>query len=246
MPTFVFQSDPVTLMEKRAVRHACALDDRFGIGQTMPLDLVASYLPGELRDYTPICPVGTVEFCRAWMRAVGVKEPAPIDYPECLRPALGRFIVTVPFEQARHGCWIKPVRTKAWEPHVMTAGEAIPVDERVWESAVIPEKDWIAEWRVYVLDGQIVGHGRYDDGPDESAVFDEGAAVLDRRLHRQRAGPKRIRARCRAAVRRTHDPGRSHGRLGHRLLQGHLRVCAVCRIAGGQVGRDRQIRLDVY
>ncbi|MDD5001526.1 MAG: ATP-grasp domain-containing protein [Thiomonas arsenitoxydans] len=177
MPTFVFQSDPVTLMEKRAVRHACALDDRFGIGQTMPLDLVASYLPGELRDYTPICPVGTVEFCRAWMRAVGVKEPAPIDYPECLRPALGRFIVTVPFEQARHGCWIKPVRTKAWEPHVMTAGEAIPVDERVWESAVIPEKDWIAEWRVYVLDGQIVGHGRYDDGPDESAVFDEGAVL---------------------------------------------------------------------
>jgi hypothetical protein len=111
------------------------------------------------------------------MRATGVAEPYPVDYPEPLRLALGRHFMQVPFAQALVGSWIKPVRTKAWEPYVLSAGENRTRDEVVWEFAPIPREQWIAEWRVYVVDGQIIGHGRYDDGPTEDAQFDDEAVA---------------------------------------------------------------------
>lgn len=162
--TFILQIDPVLLMEKAAVRHACALDDDLHIVK-VPRHVV------ENADEPP-CPVGSVDFCTRWMRHCRIPEPEPIDYPDCLRFALGRHVRLVPFDQARIGSWIKPRETKAWEPHIMTWGEQIFPDDLVWECEQIPSEKWIAEWRVYVLQGRIVGHGRYDDGPDESVAYD--------------------------------------------------------------------------
>jgi hypothetical protein len=172
MQPFAVQSDPFALMEKAAVRHACAVSDLFVVDQRISLDALAAVRPGEMVRQSDLCPVGTVEFCRAWMRATGVAEPYPVDYPEPLKFALGRHLIQVPFAQALVGSWIKPVRTKAWEPYVLSGGENRTRDEVVWECAPIPREQWIAEWRVYVVDGQIIGHGRYDDGPDDAAVFD--------------------------------------------------------------------------
>lgn len=131
--------------------------------------------PGHIADQRLTCPVGSVEFVRAWMRAIGVREPEPVYYPDALRFALHRVIRRTTFGQAAEGFWVKPLRTKAWAARVENACLAHPIDEPVWEAPVIPESDWLAEWRVYVVDGQVVGDGRYDDRPDDDLAFDRAA-----------------------------------------------------------------------
>ena len=168
---FLLQSDPdVCLLEQRAVRHAalvapggCTASDYL----RRSLDDLSRLAPGEAAADRDFCPVGTVEFCRAWMRAAGVAEPEPIDYPAILRPALQRWIRKTIYWQAAVGSWIKPVRTKAWEPHAKQGDREHPAGELVWETPFIHEQDWLAEWRVYVIGGRIVGWGRYDDKPSE-------------------------------------------------------------------------------
>jgi len=159
---FILQNPPYSAMEKGAVRMACALRDEFRI-------VPAS--EGTRAD----CPVGTVEFCTQWMRAWNIPIPEPIDYPECLRDALCRRITLKPLGEVRPGQWIKPYKTKAWDAKIVTLQdmqEGRDLTELVWETQPIPSEHWVAEWRVYVVEGRIVGEGRYDDGPDDFAAFD--------------------------------------------------------------------------
>ena len=170
---FVLQSDPgVSLMERRAVDHACMLRDDMRIAGRQSIEDLARIPFGAIHEQRSACPVGTVEFCRAWMRAAGVPEPEPVDYPAALQDALQRQVVLAPFSDVAFGAWVKPVRTKAWTPHVKRSAAAHAPDERVWTSAVIPETDWLAEWRIYVASGVHIGSGRYDDGPREDVHFD--------------------------------------------------------------------------
>lgn len=162
MPSFKLQPDPdISKMEKSAVRQACA------VGLPGAMVVPTSHEPDP-----SVCPVGSVEFVREWMRLAGVREPEPIDYPTSLHHALGRFVVKVPYAQASHGCWIKPVATKAWEPRIMDGDPFVAPDEPVWEAAPIAPEQFLGEWRVYVRHGRIIGHGRYDDSPDERIAYD--------------------------------------------------------------------------
>lgn len=60
--------------------------------------------------------------------------------------------------------FVKLFRTKDLESHVKRGPAFFP--GRVWDSAVLGEI--IAEWGVYVLDGAIVGVGRYEEYDGES------------------------------------------------------------------------------
>lgn len=163
MSTFLFQADPVTLIEKRTIRHASMLAPEGSI------EIVSATLDGI--DDAPAnryaIPVGTVEFCRAWMERSGIREPDPLDFPVSLHSFLGRNVERLEnYVAAPMGAWVKPVRTKAWDAHVK-AGEA-PPEGGVWASDPL---QLIAEWRVYVLNGRVIGLGRYDDGEDDDLEF---------------------------------------------------------------------------
>ena len=113
-------------------------------------------------------PVGTVEFCRAAMAHQCIVESAPLDYPEALAkwmPYGGHVLCrygemphgwTPEQHQGIHG---KPVVTKLaeslWKP-----------DTPFWAS---PYHRFGPEYRFYVLHGEILGYGRYDDIDDDQS-----------------------------------------------------------------------------
>ena len=178
-PRFIRQADPgVCTIETAAVRQAAWTCDDIIAEVCAKLADVELYAFGANRGQRDLCPVGSVEFCRAWMRAVGASEPAPIDYPEVLQAALGRPVTKLRYSLADIGGWIKPVRTKAWESHVKRSVAEHAPNELVWMSTAVPPECWLAEWRVYVMDGQVVGVGRYDDHAGEDLSFD-GNLVRD-------------------------------------------------------------------
>ncbi|EQD58749.1 hypothetical protein B1A_10672, partial [mine drainage metagenome] len=136
------------------------------------------------------CPVGSVEFCRAWMRAVGISEPGPMDYPAALRDRLGRAVGWWPrYGYVPDGLWVKPVETKAWPAHIkrarwgeVTTGCGVTAEQiertdageqGVWSS---PHIDLCAEYRVYVVESVVVGVARYDDDEGEDGAFEHGGA----------------------------------------------------------------------
>jgi len=125
-------------------------------------------------------PVGTVEFVREAMRLSGIAEPTNISYPSVLRGFLKRKL-----EERQAGsifqAFVKPINTKTFTGFVFDAmmdpdsldqftaeqfHEFMKLDarEKVWTSEIV---EWNAEVRYYVLEGKILGYGRYDDGPDE-------------------------------------------------------------------------------
>jgi hypothetical protein len=126
-------------------------------------------------------PLGSVEFVRRAMALAGVAEPENLTYPDCLRAWLRREV-----SQRRAGSvlghwFIKPVTTKIFTGFVCdTLGNpdhlschdrvqynallSVPADTSVWVSEPVT---WLSEVRYYVVDGEIRGSGRYDDGPDD-------------------------------------------------------------------------------
>jgi len=143
-------------------------------------------------------PVGSVEFVRAAMELAGVNEPAPMSYPECLLPLLGRSVSQARLDElvelnqtGQSGLpdapprFIKPVRTKLfngfiWEPqkpdsqytaHDLEQLQAL----RSLRDQTPAEPVWISEvvtmaseWRFYVLGSRLVGQARYDDGHEDA------------------------------------------------------------------------------
>ncbi len=131
-------------------------------------------------------PVGTVEFVRRAMGLAGIAEPGNLSYPSALRHYLHREV-----EQREAGSvlgrwFVKPVTTKAFTGFVFdtlddpahlschpraqhNAFLALEPRSRVWVSEPV---SWVSEVRYYVLDGEILGEGRYDDGADEAPLPD--------------------------------------------------------------------------
>ncbi len=165
MHEFILQFDrDVCLKERRAVEHACMIRNDMQIAGRQNIDDLRRIPFGALAEQRMACPVGTVEFCLAWMHAVGIPEPEPVDYPDILRDALGRDVRRMPFSEVAAGMWVKPIRTKAWDAHIKRSDDELPGDELVWASEAISREHWLAEWRVYVVSGVWIGAGRYDDG----------------------------------------------------------------------------------
>ena len=131
-------------------------------------------------------PVGTVEFVRRAMALAGIAEPGNLSYPQVLRQYLHRQV-----EQREAGSvlgrwFVKPFTTKAFSGFVFdtldnpdhlschdraqhNAFLAIEPRSRVWVSEPV---SWVSEVRYYVLNGEILGEGRYDDGPDDAPLPD--------------------------------------------------------------------------
>lgn len=110
-------------------------------------------------------PVGSVEFCRAAMIHQGIHTPEPVDYPNCLQSFMPEKAALYDWGQAQEIMvnktgqrWhVKPWQTKLEE-------DLWVFDTRVW---LMPWHDFVAEHRVYVCAGELLGLGRYDDGEDD-------------------------------------------------------------------------------
>lgn len=126
-------------------------------------------------------PVGTVDFVRKSMRLAGIREPGSLSYPHPLRFALRRKVLQCLAGEVAGHWFVKPVATKRFSGFVLdprsspdqwpecdrveyAVFQSIPPETPVWISAPVC---WRAECRYYILDGEIRGYGRYDDGPDE-------------------------------------------------------------------------------
>lgn len=136
-------------------------------------------------------PVGSVEFVRAAMALAQIPEPANLSYPEALRAFLSRTVTLLPAGAVSGRCFIKPTETKAFTGFVcdtQTAPDALDAHDRqqflafsdlapdtpVWVSEPVT---WVSELRYYLVNGEIRGAGRYDDGPDDAPEPDP--AVVD-------------------------------------------------------------------
>lgn len=138
-----------------------------------------------LRQGTTV-PIGSVEFVRKAMALTGIAEPANISYPEALHPYLRREVRQRAAGSILGHCFIKPTTTKAFTGFVFdTLGnpESLSDHDReqydafmglapetpVWVSEPVT---WLSEIRYYVINGEVQGEARYDDGPDDAPVPD--------------------------------------------------------------------------
>jgi hypothetical protein len=145
-------------------------------------------------------PVGSVEFVRASMHLAGIDEPESLTYPPELDALLGRRVTTMPLDRVRGTRFVKPVTTKLFTGFVwhesrrdddydehdfeqLQVLRALPRDTMLWVTEPVRFQ---CEWRYYVLDGQVIGAGRYDpDGEDDAPapspmVLHEAVAAMSK------------------------------------------------------------------
>lgn len=147
-------------------------------------------------EKAPILPVGSVEFVRAAMSALGVREPEPMGYEglqDYLQRHAGRTTVGA-LAELRVPAFVKPVATKLFTGFVYDPAQAGSPEqastggvscEHVAEqtaalSKLSPDTPlWISdpvhfqcEWRYYVdAGGRILAQARYDaDGADDAPL----------------------------------------------------------------------------
>lgn len=133
--------------------------------------------------------VGSVEVVRtAFQRHGGGVDPAPIDYPYALHPWLGRSVhpatlaeVRARLQRSQAPLFVKPKRTKQFAAGLYThpdALAALPAETPVWWS--LPHA-FTAEYRLYVLHGQVVGTVLYagDEALDDAPALIDAQVVLD-------------------------------------------------------------------
>jgi hypothetical protein len=193
---FILQKDldihgaRICAFERNAVRHAALFNDSVRVEQEISIRDLRNIEDSSWSDLADQCPVGSVDFAREWMRVTGVTEPEPIDYPESLlqygESVFGRTLCKSKYADVPIGDWIKPVRTKAWQARRKDGTDGCADDEIVWHCRWIQREQFIAEWRVYVLNGAILGVARYDE--NESEIEPDAAAMLDL-VHKHKGAP---------------------------------------------------------
>lgn len=122
---------------------------------------------------------GSIQFIKDAVESIGGNLPEPDYYPDVLFNDLHRSVWSCTSKDAREMVRHDPlfIKSKEWkkltgrvftEKDLVELGEMHP-DEMVY--CAIPV-NFIAEWRVYVNNGRIVGIGRYDDNKDEGIFLD--------------------------------------------------------------------------
>lgn len=171
--------------ELRTIGQACMLMDV--PMRTVSLAELAQHAVA-LRDGA--MPAGSVEFVREALRVAGIPEPANISYPPALHAYLERDVRLTTAGEVTGPCFVKPAQTKLFTGFVLQAsraGQDHPEHDRphlerflalhpqtpVWVAQTVK---FAAEWRVYVLDSNVIGMQRYDpDGqPGIEAPDPEG------------------------------------------------------------------------
>ena len=121
-------------------------------------------------------PIGTVEWTRAYAAGLGVDLPDPETYPAALRPWFKRRVRVGCFHEAYPSEFVKPLRCKAFTGAIRSqVDEAVDPDEPCW---ICDPVEFLAEWRIYILEGQIVGWGQYGEGDDAEPNLAQVASML--------------------------------------------------------------------
>ncbi len=183
--------------EERLARQVAMIEDIEVLGATLEgMERCATHLAGGT-----CVPVGTVEFVRRAMGLAGISEPANLSYPQALEAHLHRRVNLIPAGLVLGRWFVKPTATKAFtgfvfdtfaDPADLDAHDraqceaflALEPDAPVWVGEAV---SWRSEVRYYVLDGQIVGEGRYDLGPDDAPL--PNPAVVQEMVRRFSASP---------------------------------------------------------
>lgn len=123
-------------------------------------------------------PIGSVEWTRAYAGNRGIALPDPETYPEALRPWLGRRIRRGVFADAAPDEFVKPMLCKAFtgalRSEVEGAGLIAP-GEPCW---ICEPVTFVAEWRCYILRGQVAGWAQYGEGDDAEPDLAQVAEML--------------------------------------------------------------------
>lgn len=187
---FLLQTDDVATIEKRAIRAASMLTDA-----QLFFASISSLRYGEINPDIPeeAVPVGTVEFVSAVMSARDLRLPVHMSYPECLRLHLHRDIREGEWSEAISNVFVKPRHdvkrfTGALLHELLSDPDVfnLAADYPVWISAPVA---FTTEWRFYVINGQIVGAGRYDDGADGLPAPDIKQVESSAKLMMDAGGP---------------------------------------------------------
>jgi hypothetical protein len=133
-------------------------------------------------------PVGSVAFCRTAMMHQGIHPDLVSTYPESLHAFMHRHIWMGTALQVRvsdQRFFVKPRDHKVFNGFIWQDGDfdqhqfmAEPDALPVWCSDVV---SFASEWRYYVLNGVIVGAGRYGEGPDDAPMPD--LKVVEKMMH---------------------------------------------------------------
>lgn len=126
---------------------------------------------------------GFVDDTHTALRAMKKRVPPPLDYPDVLKPWLHRDITKKTLGWVRglpvgQQIFIKPIQHKLFTGYVWDGGEAsrrrvvtIESDTPIWTSPVM---EFLAEYRVFVLRGEILGariyRGDWGLAPDAAWV----------------------------------------------------------------------------
>lgn len=146
---FIFQAGNFCTVEKRAIKSV--------INDTGTSSIAYDKIERQLVEGKT--PIGTVEFCRKVMALTDTQEPPNISYPACLVSYLKRDINIMDALDVPVGWFIKPCKAvKDFDGHIKTPDEKI-------SGVVYASKPVMfgAEWRYYVMAGNILGNSRYDD-----------------------------------------------------------------------------------
>ena len=118
-------------------------------------------------DYVP---VGTVEFTRTYCGWNRIGLPTNISYPTELVEFLGRSIWQGAYYRAQEEQFVKPLITKLFTGALKKdITESVDDYEPVWISDPVV---FTHEFRFYIIDKQIAGYSRYDDGEDDDVMPD--------------------------------------------------------------------------
>jgi len=158
---FLFQSGDICSSEKRAIKSVTSdiTYVKFEDLSTAPLDLT---------------PIGSVEFCLEYMHQIGSMPPMSISYPNEFMPFLKRSVDFTTYRNVPDNYFVKPYeKTKLFNGHIKgNSIESLPkgVDnELVWMSEPVV---FLAEWRYYVMNNEILGFSRYDDSDENHEPAD--------------------------------------------------------------------------
>lgn len=113
-------------------------------------------------------PIGTVEYCRQFMKLLGLNEPPHYSYPNELVQFLHRKIDVRDASEVPVGWFMKPYLLKTFDGQIKP--ESSDVVGKVYCGEPVK---FTFEWRYYILNSKILGKSRYDDYDDECNAPDD-------------------------------------------------------------------------
>lgn len=139
--------------------------EKFAVTRTDLHRVVCQYENLSTLDGDEYVPVGTVEFVKEYCRIKNITLPDNISYPVELVNFLSRSIWQSSYSLVQDHQFVKPRSTKVFAGAIKRdITETVSDDEPVWVS---DPTAFTAEFRFYIIDREIAGYSRYDDGDDD-------------------------------------------------------------------------------